>query len=173
MPQANLELGLITFGAPSEKAVMQTPTPETMALWYHYEEIAMHFNSLIMQYRLQVMAGAGALGTLASYLIGSKVTDERQHDWLRALVASGLWLLIFAAAILDGFYYNQLLRGAVDALLAFEKQHPEIQMSTQIEATVGNGRHAVWVAYGLLLGVLGVFVGWSWRVHICTRTRRR
>jgi hypothetical protein len=142
-----------------------TPPPDPIALWYHYEEIAMHFNSLIMQFRLQVMAGAGAIGTLASYLIGGKVSDPKQQDWLRALVSSGLFILILAAAILDLAYYNQLLRGAVNALLDFEKQHPEIQLSTQIEATVGRGRFAVWLAYTLMLGFLGGFAGWAWRVY--------
>ena len=122
----------------------------------------MHFNSLIMQYRLQVMGGAGALGTLASYLIGGKVTDPKQQDWLRALVSSGIFILVFAAAVLDVFYYNVLLRGAVDALITFEKQHPEIQMSTQIERTVGNGQYAILWAYGLMLVVLLSFAGWAW-----------
>ena len=31
--------------------------PEVIKLWYHYEEVAMHFNGLIMQFRIQVMAG--------------------------------------------------------------------------------------------------------------------
>jgi len=135
---------------------------DIVTLWYHYEEIAMHFNSLIMQFRLQVMGGAGAIGAVSGYLIGGKVTDVKQQNWLRALVSSDLLLLILSAAILDIAYYNQLLRGAVDALLAFETQHPEIQLSTQIEAAVGNGKFAVWWAYGLMLGTLGIFVVWAW-----------
>jgi hypothetical protein len=134
---------------------------ETVALWRHYEDIAMHFNSLIMQFRLQVIGGAGAIGTLASYLIGEKVSPGQQ-DWLRALVSSGLWLLILSAAILDVGYYNRLLRGAVNALLDFEKRHPEIQMSTEIERTVAGGRRAVNVSYALMLGVLFVFASWAW-----------
>jgi hypothetical protein len=31
---------------------MQDPTPDAVALWYHYEEVAMHFNTLIMQFGL-------------------------------------------------------------------------------------------------------------------------
>src|SRR5947208_1362257 len=106
---------------------MPAPTSDTVALWYHYEEIAMHFNTLIMQFRLQVIGGAGALGTVAGYLIGEKVTDHKQQDWLRALISSGFTVLIFAAAILDLGYYNRLLLGAVKALTEFEKLHPEIQ----------------------------------------------
>jgi len=154
-------------------------TPDTVALWYHYEEIAMHFNSLIMQYRLQVIAGAGAIGTTASYLIGEKVRKPIQQDWLRATVASGLWVLIFAAAILDVCYYNQLLQGAVNAITEFERLHPEIKMSTRIDEAVGNGKHAVWYAYGILLGLLLIYALWAWGRYVirhrpwCRRHRNR
>ena len=135
---------------------------QVVALWYRYEEIAMHFNNLLMQYRLQLLGGAGAIGTVASYLIGSKVLDEEQHDWLRALVSTGFFILLVAAASLDVFYYNRLLRGSVDALLEFEARHPEIQMSTRIEAAVGAGRHAIWAVYAMILTALGGFSLWAW-----------
>ena len=141
---------------------MPAPTPDIIALWYHYEEIAMHFNGLIIQFRLQLIGGVGAIGAAATYLIGGKVEDAIQRDWLRTVVAGGLFVLILAAALLDLFYYHQLLRGAVDALLDFERSHPEIQMSTRIEARVGWGRNIVWVVYGLMLFVLGAFTAWSW-----------
>ncbi|HLM82072.1 MAG TPA: hypothetical protein VK302_15815 [Terriglobales bacterium] len=141
---------------------MLSPTSDAVTLWYHYEEIAMHFNSLIIQFRLQLIGGAGALGTFSAYLIGSKVTDEKERRYLRSLVASGLLTLIIVAALLDLFYYNRLLRGAVDALLDFERSHPDIQMSTKIEARVGWGINIVWVAYGLMVGLLFLFNAWSW-----------
>lgn len=144
------------------KTIPTTYNAETVAVWRHYEEIAMHFNSLIMQFRLQVIGGAGAIGTLASYLIGEKVTNPDQHDWLRALISSGLWVLILSAAILDMCYYDRLLRGAVKALIDFEKKHPEIQMSTRIEETVGHGKHAPKYAYALMLCLLFAFTSWAW-----------
>jgi len=58
-------------------------------------------------------------------------------------VSSGVWVLNLAAAILDLRYYDRLLRGAMNAPLDFEKQHPEIQMSTRIELTGGSGKYAV------------------------------
>jgi len=149
------------------------PTPGEVDLWFHYEEIAMHFNNLIMQYRLQLIGGAGVLGTVASYLIGGKVENVTQRHWLRFIVSSGLLVLITAAASIDVFYYDRLLRGAVDALLQFEKEHPSIQMSTQIEVVVGHGKCAIWFAYGLMLLVLGVFTIWSGIQHKRTRASRR
>jgi hypothetical protein len=82
-------------------------------LWYHYEEVAMHFNQLIIEYRLRLMGGVGAVGAVSSYLIGGTVKDPMRRNWLRALVSSGLLVLFVAAACLDLFYYNALLEGAV------------------------------------------------------------
>jgi hypothetical protein len=141
---------------------MDLPTKTTMDLWYHYEEIAMHFNSLIIQFRLQLIGGVGALGTTAAYLIGGKVDDAEQRAWLRTVVSGGLVVLIVAAALMDLLYYDRLLRGAVAALLAFETQHPEIQMSTMIERNVGwAGNHAVTGGYLLMTTVLAGFTLWS------------
>jgi hypothetical protein len=142
-----------------------TVDPTVLAQWYHYEEIAMHFNTLIMQFRLQLLGGAGLIGTLASYLIGGKVKGVAQQHRLGFYVSGGLFVLIFAAALLDIFYYDYLLRGAVQALLDFEKLHPEIQMSTTIENTVGWGKYIADVSYVLVLGALGAFTWWSWRKY--------
>jgi hypothetical protein len=133
--------------------------------WYRYEEIAMHFNTLIMQFRLQLLGGAGLIGTVASYLIGGKVHDDTQRHWLRFLVSFGLFVLIGAAASLDVFYYDRLLRGAVQALLDFEAKHPGIQMSTTIEQAVGWGKYSAIGSYSAVLAVLVVFTGWSLRAY--------
>jgi len=122
----------------------------------------MHFNGLIMQFRLQVLGGAGAIGAVAGYLINSGTIDPKQQERLRAVVASGLWILILSAALLDVFYYRQLLEGAVNAIINLERQYPEIQISTEIQRTVGNGVGVIWAFYGLPLAMLGAFAGWSW-----------
>ena len=85
----------------------------------------MHFNGLIMQFRLQVLGGAGAIGTIAGYLINANAISElKQRERLRAMVAGGLSVLILSAALLDLFYYRQLLEGSVNAIIDFERQHP-------------------------------------------------
>lgn len=141
-------------------------TPEEIQLWFHYEEIAMHFNELIIQYRLQLMGGAGALGALASYFVNSKADDSESQHRLRALLSTGLFVLIAAAALLDIGYYNELLNGAVKAIIAYEKAHPEIRMSIEIADSVGyGGRPIIYLTYGLILLPLLVFMIWSWRTY--------
>ena len=140
-------------------------------LWWHYEEIAMHFNQLIIQYRLQLMGGAGAIGALASYFIGSHVPKSERRHVIRAYVATVIFVLLLAAAILDVFYYNELLLGAVDALKSFEAQHPEIYMSTRIDGRFANrGISVIFTVYGLILVPLAVFTIWSWIVFFQERT---
>jgi hypothetical protein len=148
---------------------MAAPTADTVALWYHYEEIAMHFNGLIIQFRLQLIGGVGALGTAALYLIGGKDMSVAQRRLVRTVASCGLLVLLMAAAMLDIFYYDQLLRGAVTALVDFERNNPDIQMSTKILETVGWGVNTPRVAYALILLVLGSFTAWSWRDYASHR----
>lgn len=146
----------------------------TIDLWFHYEEVAMHFNSLIMQYRLQLMGGIGVIGTLSGYLIGEKVTSHYHRHMLRALVSAGLLILIFAAATLDLYYYNELLRGAVDALLEIEKEHKELNLSTSIKARFPHGATTIIkYVYALIILPMLAFVVWSWVMFIKEHIKRK
>jgi hypothetical protein len=141
-------------------------------LWYHYEQVAMHFNELIIQYRLHLMGGLGTIGALSGYLIGGKVDDPQMRNWLRALVSTGLLMLLVAAASLDLFYYDQLLQGAVDALVEFESKHPPIDLSTLIEKKVTyRGMIPIYFTYGLIFISLFGFTVWSWRIFLKERPR--
>ncbi len=138
-------------------------TSAQVDLWFHYEEIAMHFNELIIQYRLQLMGGTGAIGAVAAYLILGK-EDVVLRSSLRVLFSCLMLILLVAAAFLDLFYYNKLLDGAVVALLEFEKNHPEINMSTYIHAEVQNwAKPAIWLWYAAIIVPLGIFAGFSFR----------
>ena len=138
---------------------------QTIELWFHYEEIAMHFNELIIQYRLQLMGGIGSIGALSGYFIGSKVEEITMRHKLRAFIATGILLLLWAAWNLDINYYNQLLRGAVDALIQLEKEHPEINMSTAIKARFTNSATTTICRTYLIVGIpLFLFTIWSWYV---------
>lgn len=139
---------------------------QVIALWFHYETVAMHFNELIIQYRLQLMGGAGAIGALSGYLIGSKVESPIMRYKLRAYVSSILLLLMLAAFYLDIYYYNELLRGAVSALLKLESEYSDIlYMSTSIKQQFSGGatKH-IYIAYSFVLVPLIIFTGWTWLV---------
>lgn len=140
-------------------------TPEqVVALWFHYEEVAMHFNELILQYRLHLMSGAGVVGTLASYLIGTKVPDVERRHRARFLVSLILLVLLSAAALLDLGYYNRLLLGAVEALTEFEAAHAPINLSTKIEERVPS-LYTIYAVYALILVPLAIFTWIAWREH--------
>lgn len=109
-------------------------------LWAKYEDIAMHFNDLLMRLRSQSLAGIAAISTLVGIFTKSQVADIR-IDWMIALCmftgASLFWVAIWC---IDFLYYNRLLLGAVAALRQLENEiqsgrvPTEINMSTYIEA---------------------------------------
>jgi hypothetical protein len=142
---------------------VELTTKQAIELWYHYEEIAMHFNSLIIQYRLQLMGGIGAIGTIAGYLIGEKMKDfSRQRD-VKLFVSVMIFFLLLSAALLDIFYYSELLEGSVKTLLEFEAKYPFINMSTNISTYMGWNKHLICICYAFVLMPLLGFIVYSWR----------
>jgi hypothetical protein len=131
---------------------MDLSNAEVIELWWHYEEVAMHFNNLIIQYRLQVMAGAGAIGALSSYLVAGNIDDPIIRHKVRGTISALLLLLITAAAIIDLAYYNELLRGSVNALLKLESSYDFLYLSTEIHNEF-NGTPSYFIigfAYGII-----------------------
>ncbi len=113
-------------------------------LWNKYEDIAMHFNDLILKIRIQALAAVAAISTVVGFF---NRNGENEFSWgLTFAVFFFLCLFWIAIWILDFRYYNRLLLGAVDALLELEKASKvndyisEIQLSTLIEDAVG-GNH--------------------------------
>jgi hypothetical protein len=135
--------------------VAHFPTSDEVQLWYHYEEIAMHFNGLLMQYRLGLIGGAGALASFST-VFGSKVISPKDRNRARVFASLALVVFFAAAAALDVFYYNELLQGAVTAIIAFESRH-DIKMSTTIDAETGGGKYAVWIVYGVVCAILAAY----------------
>lgn len=87
-------------------------------------------------------------------------------------MAAGLSVLVTAGAILDLFYYSELLEGAVQATIDLERAHPQIQLSTVIRDRVGFGVKAPWFAYGIVWLPLIGFTIWSWVEHKFDRARQ-
>jgi hypothetical protein len=110
-------------------------------LWEKYEDIAMHFNDLLIRLRMQALGVVAALSTL----VGIFTKTEKAITWeVAALVFAGLLLFWLAIWILDFAYYNRLLIGAVLALLELEEHSKtsrrinHISISTMIGQTVAR-----------------------------------
>ncbi|MFY0644227.1 MAG: hypothetical protein JXR19_07155 [Bacteroidia bacterium] len=116
--------------------------PTHFELWKSYEDVAMHFNELLIRLRVQALA---ALATISSIiLVISEFKDVSQSTIFYLMIFLGAaWVSIW---ILDMRYYNRLLEGAVHALLDIEKVNFEdynkkilaINLSTSIENSFGN-----------------------------------
>jgi hypothetical protein len=111
-------------------------------LWEKYEDIAMHFNDLIIRLRTQALAGVAALSTLVGVFAKADI-GPFSYSWEIAgfvfLALAAFWIAIW---ILDFAYYNKLLIGAVAALIELERRSQttnivlEINLSTRIEESV-------------------------------------
>jgi hypothetical protein len=108
---------------------------ETRSLWAKYEDIAMHFNDLLMRLRTQSLAGIAAVSTLVG-LFTKEGMATPQTSWLAAtaifIAMACFWIAI---CFLDFLYYNRLLIGAVRAIISLERKTDGlIEMSTSIES---------------------------------------
>jgi hypothetical protein len=126
--------------------------------WERHENIAMHFNDLILKVRLQALGALAAVVTVGGVLLKT-VPPERHLPW--GLVTSvfavllALWIAIW---LLDFRYYNRLLLGAVDSLLALENAinsgaKIDFNMSHKIEDAV-HGKAPTHREEGTLTGPL-------------------
>jgi len=117
------------------------PEIDAQRLWEKYEDIAMHFNDLLIRLRTQSLAGVAAVSAVAGIFSKEGISDL-SLDWhiTRAILVAliGFWIAIWC---LDMGYYNRLLGGAVNAIIELEKTtsrqtefDSEIKMSRDIEA---------------------------------------
>ncbi|MEA2991838.1 MAG: hypothetical protein QOD40_758 [Alphaproteobacteria bacterium] len=113
-------------------------------LWAKYEDIAMHFNDLLIRLRTQALAAVAALSTLVG--IFTKTDPNSVHVSWEVATAVFIGLGVFWTAIwaIDRCYYNRLLIGAVSALKDLEaestKPQPDLKIdfSTKIEQHVSR-----------------------------------
>ncbi len=132
-----------------------------LEVWKKYEDIAVHFNDLIMRWRLQAIGGLATLVTISGFVVGDAATFTTRYRamLILSLALASAWVGVF---VIDFWYYRRLLKGAVNSLLALEKAHPTIQMSTDIEATAsGSDRWAALVFYSCGLVPLLILAGWA------------
>jgi len=133
-------------------------------IWWQYEQVAMHFNQLIIQFRVQALGGLVAASAAGGLLV-SKDMDVDARDQIRRYFFTFLLFAWAAAAVLDIFYYQRLLQGAVRALTEYEKGCA-FQLSTIIERELGAPRQigrapATW--YYAIIGVpIAFYVAQRW-----------
>jgi hypothetical protein len=138
-------------------------------LWEKYEEIAMHFNDLLIRLRTQALGGVAALSTLVGLF--AKTSASVNTSWEIAAVfflfVCFLWVAIW---IIDFSYYNRLLLGAVAAIEALEERSKtemrvrHIELSTMIERAVARQLSGIsrsrwltvgrWAFYTIVFAVL-------------------
>ena len=111
-------------------------------VWSKYEDIAMHFNDLLIKLRMQALGGVAAVGTIVT-VISSRGGSNINWGMMTG-VFFFLTLFWIAVWVLDVKYYNRLLIGAVDALLEIEhksiekKPILELNFSKKVENAVRN-----------------------------------
>jgi hypothetical protein len=174
-----LELGTMGDGMTEE------PGWPIHKLWEKYEDIAMHFNDLIIKLRTSALAGVAALSTLVGVFAKSD-PGHFGYTWEIAgcvfTALSAFWIAIW---ILDFSYYNKLLIGAVAALVELEKASAtqkrisQIKLSTLVEKSVSSKVHfdltlrerwnivwGRWAFYLIVLGALVAGVLFSYHEHL-------
>lgn len=151
-------------------------------LWVKYEDIAMHFNDLLMRLRSQSLAGIAALSTIVGVLANAKEASLNVSWLVATMIFVAMVLIWIAIWCLDFFYYNRLLVGAVNAITQIESETKAgknladgINLSTLIEGEFKNRAlrsdifvpfKGVLLFYGIVLAtlvsgaVLGVVMHW-------------
>jgi hypothetical protein len=135
--------------------------------WSKYEDIAMHFNDLLMRWRLQAMGGLATLVTVAGFVVGDVESFQLRYSGMMILSITFTVVWIGMATI-DLCYYRRLLRGAVEAILALEGDSKnEIGLSTKVEALAKKGGdRAPWFFYTCgLLPLVGITLYAGWRLQ--------
>ena len=155
-------------------------------VWEKYEDIAMHFNDLLIRLRTQALAAVAAISTLVT-IFGKTGADPKLSWELAAFIFSLLSVFWIAIWIIDFCYYNRLLIGAVAAILDIETLSKDamyirqIDISTKIEHAVAregkrlpsdwyrffNLHLGTWAFYVLVFGAL---IGGIW-FSVCESQR--
>jgi hypothetical protein len=108
-------------------------------VWEKYEDIAMHFNDLLIRLRTQALAAVAAISTLVT-IFGKTGADPKLSWELAALVFSLLAVFWIAILVIDFCYNNRLLIGAVAAIRLLPPGHSPRVLTGHIDfLQVRNG----------------------------------
>lgn len=146
--------------------------------WEKHEQIAMHFNDLIIKVRIQALGAIAALITIGGVLLKTLPAEPHQPWGLIATVLTILLVFWIAIWLLDFCYYNRLLAGAVASIVALEEainkdEKITFNMSHMIEsAVVGNNSNkgplvGPLLFYSIVSAVLFIGLVYSWLRFTC------
>ena len=129
---------------------------DIFSLWCKYEEIAMHFNGLLIKLRVEALGAVTIIGTLTTTFFKEADTSLGKYMPPVFLLITAGWIALF---FLDICYYNLLLEGAVEAIEELEsKSNQKINLSTKIIDKVGKAKIANysgrWWFYGIVFFAL-------------------
>ncbi len=118
---------------------------QQIVVWRHYEDVAMHFNGLLMHLRSQALGAVSVIITGAGLFVGHTQAATQTGgsgslvSWPIAAAISALLLVAWVTLwVMDVCYYSKLLRGAINALVGIEKESDgRLRLSTEIENMFG------------------------------------
>lgn len=122
-----------------KEAPVATPSPlDRQRLWEKYEDIAMHFNDLIIQLRSRSLVAVTAVATVVGVFADGANLSPVSGWTLATAVFVALCVVWIAIFCLDQLYYSRLLKGSVAAITRLEEaiendQNTLISLSTQVE----------------------------------------
>jgi hypothetical protein len=127
--------------------IVEPRTNQIIELWVKYEEIAMHFNDLLIRLRTQALGGVATIVTAAGFLATREGTSHSPDPWGVVAWVSPLLLLAWGTIwIIDARYYSRLLRGAVVALPRLEDlSEGNIDFSHRVEEVVTRRKNVSFV----------------------------
>jgi hypothetical protein len=123
----------------------------------------MHFNDLNMRLRTQAVGGLAGVVAISGFAVNFSRKSGSDSQWIIFFGSLLFFLCAWIALwVLDTFYYNNLLSGAVDAIMAHEAKtntatNPwPINLSTQVRNAAPHPGCPVNIFYFLVLLPLGI-----------------
>lgn len=138
-------------------------------LWCKYEDVAMHFNDLIMRLRTQALGGLTGVVAISGFAMNFTSKPSSATEWSilcgTFLFFALAWLALW---VLDLGYYNKLLEGAVEAIIAHERRTPplpcgnaRINLSSIIRDHSPNYKRVVRLFYIIVFAGLAAATGYA------------
>lgn len=164
------EINGIAQPRPIDLAHLKSLHPQVFDTWSRYEEVAIHFNDLLMRWRIQAIGGLVTLVTLAGFVVGDAPSEDTRY---RAMIILAGTLLVawVGVALIDLLYYRNLLDGAVDAIIELELAIIELRLSHAINARAKPAGKWLPIVFYICGGLPLLGIG-SYATHqLCTLQR--